>query len=90
MPFSPPFFDFVKRIPPTLMSHVASSTFSVVAFLSEFPAFFSGSFWVHPAITRLAMIAINIDLIIIKLQFPCDLFAVAKLDRTKDVHNTDF
>ena len=27
---------------------------------------------------------------IIKLQFPCDLFAVAKLDRTKDVHNTDF
>ena len=32
----------------------------------------------------------DIDLIIIKLQFPCDLFAVAKLDRTKDVHNTDF
>lgn len=32
-------FDFVKRIPPILMSHVASSTFSVVAFLSEFPAF---------------------------------------------------
>jgi len=29
-------------------------------------------------------------LIIIKLQLPCDLFAVAKLDRTKDMHNTDF
>jgi len=29
-------------------------------------------------------------LIIIKLQFSCDLFAVAKLDKTKDVHNTDF
>ena len=67
MPFSPPFFDFVKRIPHTLMSHVASSTFSVVAFLSEFPAFFSGSFWVHPAITRLAMIAINTNFFIMIL-----------------------
>jgi len=50
-----------------LMSHVASSTFSVVAFLSEFPAFFSGSFWVHPTITRLAMIAINTNFFIMIL-----------------------
>ena len=35
--------------------------------LSEFPAFFFGSFWVHPAITRLAMIAINTNFLIVTL-----------------------
>jgi hypothetical protein len=93
IPFSPPFLDFVKRIPPTLILHVASLTFSVKTFLSELPSFFSDPFWMHPVIARLAMIAINTNFLIvtfIKLQLPCDLFAVAKLEKIYDMCNTDF
>ncbi|WP_289602497.1 transferase [Parabacteroides goldsteinii] len=43
-----------------VMSHGCTIT-------QDVPAFFSGSFWVHPAITRLAMIAINTNFFIMIL-----------------------
>ncbi len=86
IPFSPPFLDFVKRIPPTLILHVASLTFSVVTFSSKRSVFSPDYCRVHPVTTILAMIVINTNffiviLILYYLQLSCELFTVAKLNR---------